>query len=555
MNNSSHRAFEERRGWVSNIVSDLKQEYSNIIQILSIDGSRFSALSQEQKESFSFHYEKYQSRKRELEIMISSPLFRRLHLKFDDKTEPEFVCIGKFSSLSHGIYSWYAPISVLRDAVPGTFSYTRPNGQVRTGELFEREDFHMVGGEISHYAKVFSDTHREVIYDKFIESKKSDEFALPEIIEELEQIQNTIIEHDPRESIIITGPAGSGKTTLALHKLAYTLLNPDSSDWYNARACLVVVSDDSAVEYFKSLLVSLGVPDVRVVSIFGYVRSLLGFDTDIQCTADILSYKDLLVEIYKAELFGTTTKPKQPKNAVITRGDCELLLHGSITKHGKLMESYMTVVRKNGFGEYVKRLQPSTIDILVVDEFQNYHPYVLEGIIHAAKTTILSGAENQKLFPHSIGRYGIAGLHTYTLPASYRNKQALLEFLSECGFDVGESKQLGGKVEVISDYHQYVESLAGDESVAVIGITIPDSRLEHVYCHNPITVQGLQFTTSLVLIDEFISEMQKARGNEIATRILVDALYVALTRSTDNLILVSKLSQHEIAQEIVKFLK
>lgn len=553
MNTHIDPIVETRQQWVTGLVTHLQTEYTTLQRLVDIRPGDFAAMNAVERESFSLNHPVRLRRIAELQQACSAPLFRRITVQFDDKPEPEIICIGKFSSLSQGIYSWYAPVGVLRDAVPGPFAYARPHAQPRTGIVIDREDIHIVDGIIKNITRVESATERTVIYDSFIAEKKSDAFALPEIIEELEAVQNNIIQHNPRESVIITGPAGSGKTTLALHKLAYTLLNPDSAGLYQQSKCIVLVADNSAVEYFKALLITLGVPDVRVVAIFSFVQGLLGLDTDTAIDTALFDYPKLQSELLKLAKFAhITSSAKYEKKQLYTRSDAELQLLISIAKHGQLLEPHRVVVRKNGFGEYRTKLAPCDIDIIVIDEFQNYHHELLQTLIGTARATICSGADNQKLFIHSLATHAPESMTQFTLPSSYRNKKVITDFIQRCGWNIDPSHIPGGSV--LCTHPDQLESVitdaVGNGSVSVISAASDPYTREGIQYHNPITVQGLQFTTTIVLIDDFIDLLDQFQPDSAAYSTIIDALYVSLTRPIDRLVIVSRWSEGEVVEKL-----
>jgi DNA helicase-2/ATP-dependent DNA helicase PcrA len=103
--------------------------------------------------------------------------------------------------------------------------------------------------------------------------------ALPEIAALIDKEQFELITQPSSGIVVIQGGAGSGKTTVALHRVAY--LNFQDPRRFNPRNCLFVVPSQALVRYVAGVLPALGVAGVPVVTYTGWART-----TRMRCFPD-----------------------------------------------------------------------------------------------------------------------------------------------------------------------------------------------------------------------------------------------------------------------------
>ncbi|NVN96694.1 AAA family ATPase [Candidatus Nomurabacteria bacterium] len=339
-----------------------------------------------------------QNRVVELGNLDGSPYFMKFKIIDENKEEKEYF-ISKHQFSEESIYSWVAPIASIRFDSPGETSYRLPDGTIKKVLIKEKEQYMIVDGKVIFFAKEEGKKPRELIYQEHFTRQKS-EFALPEIVAQIEKAQDQVIRASHRGPLVISGPAGSGKTTLALHRVAYLTQAPDTALYYPPRSIIVFVQDKGTKEYFSTLLPGLGINDVSIVTFSEWGFKVLGLNdyTYIERYGQSEEEKDLY-EYQKLRAMREGVAPKwssnifrvlsgaydpylldknkklfeqQKKEKKLDRFDLTLLLKSHFEKYGKfeIKREYKTFVRDN----IVKRIErtPASYSLMIIDEFQNY---------------------------------------------------------------------------------------------------------------------------------------------------------------------------------------
>ena len=155
--------------------------------------------------------------------MKDSPYFARIDFRENDSEEAESYYIGPFSFRHKNellIFDWRAPVAgMFYDFEPGPAGFEAPCGRIE-GELTKKRQFKIRGG-VMEYALESASNIRDDVLQKEL-SQTSDE-KMKSIISTIQKEQNQIIRNETAETMIIQGVAGSGKTSVALHRTAYLL--------------------------------------------------------------------------------------------------------------------------------------------------------------------------------------------------------------------------------------------------------------------------------------------------------------------------------------------
>lgn len=203
-----------------------------------------------------------------------NPYFARINFK-EKIREMESFYIGKFGLIDEVnneevVIDWRAPLANLYYS--GTFgaaSYTAPMGEIQ-GELLLKRKFQVKDGKI---VNIFDEGVNELIVpvsedgeelvDEFLKINLEENMSkkLKDVVNTIQREQNEIIRAYKNKPIIIQGSAGSGKTTVALHRLAYLVYT--YGDEMNNRNILVVAPNQLFLDYISDILPNLGVSNVK----------------------------------------------------------------------------------------------------------------------------------------------------------------------------------------------------------------------------------------------------------------------------------------------------
>ncbi|MHC5218315.1 HelD family protein [Enterococcus sp. LJL128] len=192
-----------------------------------------------------------------LRYALSSPYFARIDFCYDDESEAERFYIGRFGfSQAAGdslIYDWRAPVaSLYYDFGPGTAEYQTDSGCF-SGELTKKRQIKVEDGLLQYVVDTDQALHDEVLMEELTNSSSE---QMKTIIHTIQKEQNQIIRDQQTKHLIIQGVAGSGKTSIALHRIAYLLYNKRTS----LRASEVLILSPNAVfsDFIAGVLPELG---------------------------------------------------------------------------------------------------------------------------------------------------------------------------------------------------------------------------------------------------------------------------------------------------------
>ncbi|PJJ30817.1 HelD family protein [Lacrimispora celerecrescens] len=211
-----------------------------------------------------------------LEKMIQSPYFARIDLKFDDEDEFENIYIGRTSlkkdeTNEFFIYDWRSPIaSVFYRFVLGQVFYDAPGGRI-TGEVNLKRQYEISKGELEY----FFDADVQIV-DEFLRKLLSQNTSpkMKTIVETIQRDQDIVIRDMENDLMMVQGVAGSGKTSIALHRAAYLMYQGLSSK-LTADNILIISPNSLFEQYISNVLPELGEEHVVSVVFEDIIASVL----------------------------------------------------------------------------------------------------------------------------------------------------------------------------------------------------------------------------------------------------------------------------------------
>lgn len=172
------------------------------------------------------------------------------------------------------IVDWRAPISsIYYDSDVGESSYLAPEGERIDVRIDLKRTFEIEKRKLID----FYDTD-VIANDDFLTKylAKNKEVVLGEIIATIQKEQNEIIRDTPWHSVIVQGVAGSGKTTVAMHRISYILYN--YAEKFRPEQFFIIGSNTMLLNYITGVLPTLEVYNVHPLTMTQFLESLL--DTD-----------------------------------------------------------------------------------------------------------------------------------------------------------------------------------------------------------------------------------------------------------------------------------
>lgn len=235
--------------------------------------------------------EKLSKRKR-LTKMLESPFFGRVDFRYDGEEESEtfYIGIGNFApraGMRPLIYDWRAPASGLfYDYDRGPAAYDAPGGRME-GEITSKWQYKIKNGHMIYGFE--SDTK---IDDEILKQElgSGGDVQLKNIVRTIQKEQNAIIRNTKDRILAIQGAAGSGKTSVALHRIAYLLYH----DRENLKAANILILSPNNVfsDYISHILPELGEEHIQEMSfdLFAY-KELKEVANDCEDRYDYLEKK------------------------------------------------------------------------------------------------------------------------------------------------------------------------------------------------------------------------------------------------------------------------
>lgn len=284
-----------------------------------------------------------------LETSLEKPYFARIDFTSDEDGKISTIYIGKNGVMKDTdiiVTDWRAPISSLYyDAEVGKCSYEAPSGRIY-GNMSLKRQYEIELGELQEYFDVDL-VSNDGLLQKYLNS--NNDARLKSIVSTIQKEQNDVIRKRLADNLIIQGVAGSGKTTVALHRIAYLVYNYMNSIKQNQY--LVIGPNPVFLKYIKSVLPELDVSGVEQCTFEQYAQTYIDEnisisspdkkvidniagknDSDIEKFKCSIKYKEMIDKFLKVYFYSVTSKP-------LMLGDFEVLPQNIIEEAFRNTES------------------------------------------------------------------------------------------------------------------------------------------------------------------------------------------------------------------------
>ena len=212
----------------------------------------------------------------------------------EDGEKPEKIYIGltyveNEDTNTYMVYDWRSPISsMFYDYELGKASYKAPGGVI-SGEITNKRQFNIKNGKL---IRVFDNNIN--IDDELLQEVLAEESSdkMKNIVNTIQEEQNSIIRNVEDKNLIVQGIAGSGKTSVALHRIAFLLYKIENLKSNNV---LIFSPNDAFSLYISNVLPELGENNTMQTTFNDFLLSNLDEFEDVE------SFTSFVDRYYKYE--------------------------------------------------------------------------------------------------------------------------------------------------------------------------------------------------------------------------------------------------------------
>ena len=215
------------------------------------------------------------AKRRRLDKLLDIPYFGRIDFQEnqpESETVPVYIGIHTFYDFkkkANLIYDWRAPIAgMFYDFELGEANYLSPSGKV-DGTISLKRQYRIRKGKMDYMIESSITVHDEILQKEL--SSNADE-KMKNIVATIQREQNRIIRNENASALIIQGVAGSGKTSIALHRIAYLLYTFKGE--ISSKDILIISPNKVFADYISNVLPELGeetVPETSMEQILSGV--------------------------------------------------------------------------------------------------------------------------------------------------------------------------------------------------------------------------------------------------------------------------------------------
>ena len=281
-----------------------------------------------------------------------SPYFGKVN--FEDNGYAEQIYVGRYGLTPEGnfdaaIVDWRAPVaSLFYKGTLGETSYNSPAGEVLE-DILERRQKMIKKGKLEGFFDSDIDVKDDIL--QMILSSNAGE-KLKDIVMTIQKEQDEIIREERMKVVVVNGVAGSGKTTIALHRVAYLL--------YNFREqlgdkVLILGPNDIFIDYIGEVLPTLGESNVNQQTFAHFVINEIGLNEPV---IDFTAYLEEVLKGNEEVINEIKYKAGEGFISVLDK-KCE-----------DLENSYFNVQAAKFFDEEVVSIEE------INDLFENYYKYM-----------------------------------------------------------------------------------------------------------------------------------------------------------------------------------
>ena len=217
--------------------------------------------------------------------ILSSAYFGRIDFKTTDDITKVYIGItGLRDDNNNYIFDWRAPIcGLFYDNVFGTTEYEAPIGKIK-GNVTLRRQYKISNDIIERIIESDINIDDEVLQDVLLSNSSE---KMKNIVTTIQKEQNVVIRNTKDRFLIVQGVAGSGKTSVALHRIAYLLYK----EKLNYNNILIFSPNNIFSDYISDVLPELGEENVLNTTFNDLINTYLKGPRQIENFSDFLERK------------------------------------------------------------------------------------------------------------------------------------------------------------------------------------------------------------------------------------------------------------------------
>ena len=240
-----------------------------------------TALSEEDLEQLSAEVDRFVARREFTDSlaerskrMLRNPFFARVDFIEKGARQVEKIVIGLYSLKDEKgelvVHDWRAPVcSLYYDSMPGEAQYESPSGMI-FGRLTLKRQYRMENGQLKYYVDTQVSIDDSMLLD--ILSGATSRY-MRQIVATIQTEQNAAIRQQSARVVSVVGGAGSGKTSVAMHRAAFLMYR--QRDVLDASKIMILSPSTAFSEYVSGVLPELGEQNIRARTLRDVVEAVL----------------------------------------------------------------------------------------------------------------------------------------------------------------------------------------------------------------------------------------------------------------------------------------
>lgn len=263
---------------------------------------------------------------------LSKPYFARVDFNEESSNKQGKYYIGKMSLMREEdheliILDWRAPLaSLYYEGRLGNASYTCPDGEIK-GDIKLKRQYTIEKGDLNEIFDVDITTNDDFLQAALGSNKDN---RLKDIVSTIQAEQNKVIRADMWNPLIVQGAAGGGKTTIALHRIAYLMYNYEKT--ISPKDFMIIAPNRFFLSYISDVLPELGVENVTQTTFEDLAFEVIGKNLKLNESHEKLS---TIIENY-------SSKDAKHSNNLIKSSTFK-----SSLEFKDMLENYVTLLEKN----------------------------------------------------------------------------------------------------------------------------------------------------------------------------------------------------------------